>query len=180
MNQSMPLAFSQHKEVLSALSSNYSSLDDVDRVIKVGELQKDLVGICQQREASVADSVKGVALAPLHTASAPKKYAHKASAHAALQQGVRTAELEATPLEPEAAHEERVVALQTSLAHSREQVEALEQEGKRVRCTSWIHASQTSLSYGVYSPVIWHHRVVPLMHAAEFGEVWTSRRSAAT
>ena len=77
MSRSMPLAFSQHKEVLSALQSNYSSLDDVDRVIKVGEVQKDLVGICQQREASVADSVRGVAFAPLHTAPAPREYAHE-------------------------------------------------------------------------------------------------------
>ena len=61
---------------------------------------------------------------------------------AALQQGVRAAELDATPPEP-AAHQERVAALQTSLAHSREQVEALEQEGRRVRCTSLPRASQT-------------------------------------
>ena len=70
----------------------------------------------------------------------------KESACAALQQGVRAAELVATPPEPEAAHEERVAALQTSLALSKEQVAALEQEGRRVRCTSLALASQTSLS----------------------------------
>ena len=146
MSRSMPLAFSQHKEVLSALQSNYSSLDDVDRVIKVGELQKDLVDICQQREASVADSVRGVTLAHLVIQPWHHKITLTECACAALQQGVRAAELDATPPEPEAAHEERVAALHTSLAHSREQVEALEQEGRRVRCTSLAPACQTSLS----------------------------------
>ena len=77
MSRAMPLAFSQHKEVLSALQSNYSNLDDIDRVIKVGEVQKDLVGICRQREASVADSVRGAALAPPHAAPAPRECAHE-------------------------------------------------------------------------------------------------------
>ena len=72
------------------------------------------------------------------------------TACAALQQGVRAAEVEATPPEPEAAHEERIAALQTSLAHSREQVEALEQEGRRVRRTSLAPAFQTSRSYCIH------------------------------